>query len=531
MVFFRAVVFFSCLGAARAAIAWGTCNDLPSNGPLPVQCANLQVPLDYANAASNQTLTLNLARIRAINQPSKGTIQLNFGGPGGAARGDLQTLAVNLMGISGGHYDLVAFDPRGTGNTLRFACYKGGMGVLETFARTAFTNHSDVAPGATWAWGTLDARVCHGAESDIGSLIDTAYVARDLISFSYGTTLGATVAAMFPERIDKLILDGVQNPHEYYHATAYVVSTSHDFEEWTDSDKVFHGIFKTCLERPENCALSAEGSTAEEIENKVWDLLDRVKFHPIVSGTHLIDYTVLKAMFAFNLYTTALWPLFAAALQGLLHDETNVALEILLSIFTPTDLQMAEKQIQVSMALMGIHCSDRTARVASFEEYLPTLNRLYKSSRVMGDTSATLNMGCAQWLFDARERYEGDFHVRTANPILVIGNHFDGHTPLVSAYNVSSGFERSRVLEVAGYGHSAINVPSKCTVEKVSAYFNHGTLPPHGFVCNSSAPPYSGLGWPDVFADLAGNNSFARRFQRRDMELAYGFIPSGRRLI
>lgn len=29
---------------------------------------------------------------------------------------------------------------------------------------------------------------------------------------------------MFPERIDKLIIDGVQNPHEYYHAWAYVFS-------------------------------------------------------------------------------------------------------------------------------------------------------------------------------------------------------------------------------------------------------------------------------------------------------------------
>ena len=43
-----------------------------------------------------------------------------------------------------------------------------------------------------------------------------------VLGFSYGTTLGATVASMYPERIDKLIIDGVQNPHEYYHAHAYV---------------------------------------------------------------------------------------------------------------------------------------------------------------------------------------------------------------------------------------------------------------------------------------------------------------------
>lgn len=43
-----------------------------------------------------------------------------------------------------------------------------------------------------------------------------------LVGLSYGTTLGATVTAMFPDRVDKVILDAVQNPHEYYHAHAYV---------------------------------------------------------------------------------------------------------------------------------------------------------------------------------------------------------------------------------------------------------------------------------------------------------------------
>lgn len=34
--------------------------------------------------------------------------------------------------------------------------------------------------------------------------------------FSYGTALGATIAAMFPDRIDKMVLDGVVNVHQYY---------------------------------------------------------------------------------------------------------------------------------------------------------------------------------------------------------------------------------------------------------------------------------------------------------------------------
>lgn len=34
---------------------------------------------------------------------------------------------------------------------------------------------------------------------------------------SYGTLLGSTLIAMFPDKIDKAVLDGVINAHEYYH--------------------------------------------------------------------------------------------------------------------------------------------------------------------------------------------------------------------------------------------------------------------------------------------------------------------------
>lgn len=31
---------------------------------------------------------------------------------------------------------------------------------------------------------------------------------------------------MFPDKVDKVVLDGVQNPHDYYHSYAYVVPIS-----------------------------------------------------------------------------------------------------------------------------------------------------------------------------------------------------------------------------------------------------------------------------------------------------------------
>lgn len=70
----------------------------------------------------------------------------------------------------------------------------------------------------------------------------------------------------------------------------------------------------------------------------------------------------------------------------------------------------------------------------------------------MGDATTAVSMTCAQWNMDAKERYDGDFQVQSEGPVLLIGNTYDGLTPLVSAQNVSSGFRGSVVLEVNGYG-------------------------------------------------------------------------------
>lgn len=41
-----------------------------------------------------------------------------------------------------------------------------------------------------------------------------------LPGISYGTTVGSTVAAMYPDRIDRIVLDAVQNVHDYYNSPA-----------------------------------------------------------------------------------------------------------------------------------------------------------------------------------------------------------------------------------------------------------------------------------------------------------------------
>jgi hypothetical protein len=102
----------------------------------------------------------------------------------------------------------------------------------------------------------------------------------------------------------------------------------------------------------------------------------------------------------------------------------------------------------VYFAFEAIHCSDRAACAGTYENFVPTMNELYETSKIMGRGEMSNTMACAQSQLEPKERYEGDFHVTPKNQVLIIGNSYDGYTPIRSARNVSSGFEGSVVLEV-----------------------------------------------------------------------------------
>ncbi|GAM85438.1 hypothetical protein ANO11243_034450 [Dothideomycetidae sp. 11243] len=77
--------------ANSSTIDWQPCGRVLQNKygtTSSVQCGNLSVPLDYNNTAAGP-LTLNLMKVLAAKQPSKGSIMYNPGGPRISGRVDL----------------------------------------------------------------------------------------------------------------------------------------------------------------------------------------------------------------------------------------------------------------------------------------------------------------------------------------------------------------------------------------------------------------------------------------------------------
>lgn len=324
-----------------------------------------------------------------------------------------------------------------------------------------YLNSSDTAPGQVWASQTTFATNCLLNAKDTGNLIGTAFVARDMMQivnalnedgllrywgFSYGTALGMTVAAMFPNRIDKIVLDGVLNPYEYYAGT--------DVEEITDTDAVFSGFFSGCLANPSNCALSKDGATADELSQKVYSLLYELKYHPMVVGLDItigyIDYGVLKQSIKQALYSPSLWEPLSVVLHELLLGNATAAL------MASADLYQGHTIFPNNGpdAIYGIRCSDSALRSKNISSLERLLDAFSARSRLYGDILSVQAVTCAQWPFVAKERYSGGWEVKTKNPVLFIGNTYDPFTPLVSAHNASSGFRDSVVLQHDGYGVS-----------------------------------------------------------------------------
>ncbi|KAK1830424.1 TAP-like protein-domain-containing protein [Podospora conica] len=474
---------------AKSSIKWGPCS-FNSTTPLPHECGTVTVPLDYSDPKSKATLTLSLLRSRAVTKGgSKGSILFNFGGPGYPSLGSLSASAVELHNRTGGQYDLVTFDPRGTAQTMPFSCFN--TSAERAIAYMQYPSLPvDAYPNAladNWANAEAFNNVCatRNKNSPNGTLIGTAFAVRDMMKvvdalgedgklrfwgLSYGTVLGMTAAAMFPDRMDRLVLDGVVNIHNYYEKFGI------DADQLLSADLGWTTLLQSCIDAgPKKCALADVAATGEELATVLADLAEDYKKTPVAVGTTVLNGHRVKELY----FVVAKYPdprvlsVASMHIRNLL-DRTN------LTTVATFYAGLLGGVAGSDDALSGIKCSDTIPRGEALEDVRPEIEYAAHSSRFFGSEFQGLTLSCATWPWKAKEVYQGKFGGKTPKGVLFIGNTFDVATSMAAAHAMGDLFVGSAVLEQKGFGHTSLSQPSKCSGQVVAEYFKSGRLPEKG---------------------------------------------------
>lgn len=198
------------------------------------------MPLDWTNSSSPHDVHLALIKYPAQDKsaasssvPYLGPLFINPGGPGGSGVYFVRHLAQHYQAIAGANHDIISFDPRGIGKSIPvFDCWDGdeqnrriwdlevsGVGVIDAHkGRGVLSDAMAVAR----AWSGVCSRSQAAGEAGVARYMGTASAARDMLAiseklgyekvrywgFSYGTVLGTTFAAMFPNKIERMVNDG-----------------------------------------------------------------------------------------------------------------------------------------------------------------------------------------------------------------------------------------------------------------------------------------------------------------------------------
>lgn len=403
-----------------------------------------------------------------------------------------------LKDSSAKYFDILSFDPRGIGaSEPTMKCFQGPSTSQPWGLRTmseGIINSSDASLGRLWSMAHALGASCaaNREEHDIKIYGSTASVARDMLEivekhgkwldlearkqlhqrscwaplseqlptqlehlryrpyeekirywgFSYGSFLGSTFAAMFPDRIERLILDGVVDAPDYLKTlwTDNLIDTEKDMQSFYDS---------CAAAKPGKCALATKDDKPGDIKAKIDAILAKLWHNPlpvIGKAPEVISYSDVKNLLFSALYTPiGSFPYMANLLSEIEGGNGTNFAKLLRPYHTYSCPSGAERVNSMFKPLRNestalneydtyaIACGDGDPQtnntIEDFDAYWQQLQSL---SPTIGPMWAEVRLACTAWALRPLYRFTGPYDANTSHPILWIGNTADPVTPLRS---------------------------------------------------------------------------------------------------
>jgi pimeloyl-ACP methyl ester carboxylesterase len=412
------------------------------------ECASLDVPLDYSNRAG-RTIEVALFRIKAKDPKRRiGSLLFNPGGPGDSGVAFLRDNGPALSGKLSSRFDLIGFDPRGTGRTSPVRCGRS-FGRLLDRNLVPTTAAERRAAGAAYS---RFARVCKRRLGRVLGHIATVDTARDMdriraalgeervsyVGYSYGTFLGQAYANMFPKRVRAMVIDGVENASlDPIHAS---------LAEAKSVERSLDAFLKECA-ADASCAFHGDGQPAAAFDR----LAAGVQANPIPVGNRRLGPTQFWFGVLFPLYSgddDVLATALASAAKGngsaLLKGADQVTGR------RPNGTYGTSPQAEQAIDCLDGKGLGRPARFpaleARFHDVAPRAGRFVLYSE----------FACSYWPEKPRPP-KRPVRAPGAAPILVVGTTGDPVTPYGNAVAVARRLDSGILITNDGNTHTAVS--------------------------------------------------------------------------
>ena len=443
-------------------------------------CSTLTVPLDYARP-DGQTIDIAVLKVPAGDPDRRlGSLVVNPGGPGAPGTDYAASAGIAFRPPLRERYDVVGFDPRGTGSSDPVDCL--GDDQLDRYIA------SDPAPDTAAerqeyaGWVQAIGRGCPARSGPLAAHVSTVEAARDMdvlrsalgerkldyFGASYGTKLGATYAELFPRQVGRFVLDGAVDlsigPREL------------GLEQAAGFETALRAYVEDCVENDDPCFL---GDSVDEGLATISDLLDQIDQDPLPTSLGR-DLEVGNAFYGVvaPLYVRDYWYLLSQALQQAMDGDGTTLLRLsdLYSSRGPDGYTDNSAE-----AIYAINCLDDPwaisprqvpSQYADFERASPTFGRVFAWSLT----------GCAGTTVRSEEP-SPEVDAEGAAPIVVVGTTRDPATPYLWAQHLAAQLDSGVLVSRDGDGHTGYNAGNECVDEAVEGYLLRGEVPRDGLRC------------------------------------------------
>ncbi|KAF9264971.1 hypothetical protein L218DRAFT_176456 [Marasmius fiardii PR-910] len=512
-------------------ISWVNCEPLLQG----VDCGFIVVPKDYSNHELG-TAAIYIARYKARRVPRKGAVFMNPGGPGHPGTPLALDKGSEMADIIGEDWDLIGFDPRGVGRTVPSTrCFDSTEAFRKVFSNTVVERGLTIPSVSDLTSPTLrgslvdqyrefnrvkeeQGHICEKSMGDELRYMSSTTVARDIefmsrvlggndtkINYwgeSYGTVIGSNLINLFPERIGRVVMDGVVNP---------IFLSKEPTYKWpgnwlADSEKTYDIFLKDCSNAgPTRCPLAQfRGEPHQDIASRIENFLDSVAQAPISiplggrlgTGHGILTSGTIRALLLIALHGPNNWPEFSQTLASVVASNTTAQASLYDMAF-PRLQDPPHPPFARDLERQAITCLDAPVSSAVSAEQLAdqAIKTLRETSLHFGASTGLSEPdgGCEFWttnsqvdrvemrLDEANEKMKKDGDSK----VLIISNTADPITPLSSGLLVNSLLTESSTLVIQdGPGHCSTSFPSQC-IKDLQRAFWAGEAPKNGTVCTA----------------------------------------------